>query len=127
MVKTILKELGKPESLITFVRDRAGHDMRYAIDPAKMMSELGWEPTTTFDEGIKQTVKWYLDNEDWGRISSAGIISSITRRCTQAGNARGGPPRSQTGCGMMRRGINGNESTYNRRKRTARVRCGAAS
>ncbi|MEG1753867.1 MAG: dTDP-glucose 4,6-dehydratase [Christensenella sp.] len=65
VVKTILKELNKPESLITYVKDRAGHDMRYAIDPTKMMNELGWEPTTTFDEGIKQTVKWYLDNEDW--------------------------------------------------------------
>lgn len=65
VVKTILKELGKPESLITFVKDRAGHDLRYAIDPAKMMRELNWQPETTFEEGIKQTVKWYLDNEDW--------------------------------------------------------------
>lgn len=65
VVKTILKELGKPESLITFVTDRAGHDMRYAIDPTKISNELGWEPTTTFDEGIKKTVKWYLDNKDW--------------------------------------------------------------
>ncbi len=65
VVKTILRELGKPESLIAFVRDRAGHDLRYAIDPAKMMAELGWRPTTGFDEGIKRTVKWYLEHEDW--------------------------------------------------------------
>jgi len=65
VVKTILRELGKPESLISYVTDRAGHDLRYAIDPTKMMNELGWEPTTTFDDGIKQTIRWYLDNEDW--------------------------------------------------------------
>lgn len=65
VVKTILHELDKPESLITYVTDRAGHDLRYAIDPTKMMNELGWEPTTTFDEGIKRTVKWYLENEEW--------------------------------------------------------------
>ncbi len=65
VVKTILRELGKPESLITYVTDRAGHDLRYAIDPTKMTTELGWKPDTTFDEGIKRTVRWYLDNEDW--------------------------------------------------------------
>jgi dTDP-glucose 4,6-dehydratase len=65
VVKTILKELGKPESLITYVKDRAGHDMRYAIDPSKTRRELGWEPTTLFDEGIKKTIKWYLDNRSW--------------------------------------------------------------
>ena len=62
VVKTILKELGKSESLITFVKDRAGHDMRYAIDPTKTRGELGWEPTTKFDDGIKKTIQWYLDN-----------------------------------------------------------------
>lgn len=65
VVKTILRELGKPESLITFVTDRAGHDMRYAIDPTKINEELGWLPTTTFDEGIKRTIAWYLDNKEW--------------------------------------------------------------
>lgn len=65
VVKTILKELGKSESLITYVTDRAGHDMRYAIDPTKTREELGWEPTTLFDEGIKETIKWYLDNREW--------------------------------------------------------------
>ena len=64
-VKTILKELGKGEDLITFVKDRPGHDRRYAIDPAKIHCELGWLPQTSFAEGIKKTIKWYLDNEDW--------------------------------------------------------------
>ncbi|AZO93475.1 dTDP-glucose 4,6-dehydratase [Halocella sp. SP3-1] len=65
VVKTILRELGKPESLITYVKDRVGHDMRYAINPTKTRRELGWEPTTLFDDGIKQTIKWYLDNRTW--------------------------------------------------------------
>jgi len=65
VVKTILKELGKPESLITYVTDRKGHDMRYAIDPTKIHSELGWLPETKFDDGIKMTIKWYLDNKPW--------------------------------------------------------------
>lgn len=65
VVKTILKELGKGEDLITFVKDRPGHDRRYAIDPAKIHKELGWLPQTSFAEGIKKTIKWYLDNEDW--------------------------------------------------------------
>lgn len=64
-VKTILKELGKGEDLITFVKDRPGHDRRYAINPAKIHRELGWLPQTSFAEGIKKTIKWYLDNEDW--------------------------------------------------------------
>lgn len=65
VVKTILDELDKPESLITFVEDRAGHDLRYAIDPTKISNKLGWEPTILFDEGIKKTIKWYLDNKEW--------------------------------------------------------------
>lgn len=65
VVKTILKELGKGEDLITFVKDRPGHDRRYAIDPAKIHRELGWLPQTSFAEGIKKTIKWYLDNESW--------------------------------------------------------------
>lgn len=65
VVKTILKELGKGEDLITFVKDRPGYDRRYAIDPAKIHRELGWLPKTSFAEGIKKTIKWYLDNEDW--------------------------------------------------------------
>lgn len=65
VVKAILKALDKPESLITFVKDRPGHDMRYAIDPAKIHKELGWIPKTKFDDGIKQTVEWYLRNRYW--------------------------------------------------------------
>lgn len=65
VVKTIIRELGKGEELITFVTDRPGHDRRYAIDPSKISRELGWEPTTLFDEGIKMTIGWYLDNKSW--------------------------------------------------------------
>ena len=65
IVKLICRELGRPESLITYVTDRKGHDMRYAIDPAKLHNELGWLPETKFAEGVKQTIKWYLDNRDW--------------------------------------------------------------
>ncbi len=65
VVKTILKQLGKPEALISFVTDRKGHDLRYAIDPSKIHSELGWSPTTTFEEGMKRTINWYLENKQW--------------------------------------------------------------
>ena len=65
VVKTILKQLGKPESLITYVTDRPGHDMRYAIDPTKIHNELGWLPATKFDDGIKKTIDWYLNNKEW--------------------------------------------------------------
>jgi len=65
VVKTIIRELGKSEDLIKYVTDRPGHDMRYAIDPTKIKNELGWEPLTLFDEGIKKTIKWYLDNKEW--------------------------------------------------------------
>ena len=61
----ILKELNKPESLITYVTDRKGHDMRYAIDPTKIHNELGWLPETKFADGIIKTIKWYLDNKSW--------------------------------------------------------------
>jgi dTDP-glucose 4,6-dehydratase len=65
VVKTVLRELNKPESLITYVADRPGHDRRYAIDPSKIHRELGWLPETHFDEGIHQTVQWYLNNKPW--------------------------------------------------------------
>ena len=65
IVKLICETLGKPESLIKFVKDRQGHDMRYAIDPAKIHRELGWLPETTFKEGIAKTIQWYLDNKEW--------------------------------------------------------------
>jgi dTDP-glucose 4,6-dehydratase len=65
VVKTILRELNKPETLINYVTDRAGHDQRYAIDPTKIETELGWKPKYNFDSGIKQTIQWYLDNKPW--------------------------------------------------------------
>lgn len=69
MIKTVDKILGNPEGhsldLITYVTDRAGHDMRYAIDSTKLQKELGWEPSLQFEEGIEKTVRWYLDNQEW--------------------------------------------------------------
>lgn len=65
VVKTILKVLNKPESLIRYVKDRPGHDMRYAIDPTKLENELGWKPEYNFDTGIRQTIDWYLNNKEW--------------------------------------------------------------
>ena len=65
VVKGILSILGKDESLIEYVTDRPGHDLRYAIDPTKINEELGWLPKTSFEEGIKKTVQWYLDNKEW--------------------------------------------------------------
>lgn len=65
VVKTILKALDKPESLITYVTDRKGHDLRYAIDPTKIETELGWSPKYNFETGIKETIEWYINHEDW--------------------------------------------------------------
>ena len=72
VVKTILKKLGKPESLITFVTDRPGHDMRYAIDPTKIHNELGWLPQTKFEDGIELTIDWYLNNKEWWKKIISG-------------------------------------------------------
>ncbi len=65
IVKLICHKLGKPESLITYVTDRKGHDMRYAIDPTKIYDELGWLPETKFEDGINKTIDWYLNNKKW--------------------------------------------------------------
>lgn len=65
VVKTILRELNKPETLITYVTDRKGHDLRYAIDPTKIETELGWKPKYNFETGIKETIQWYMDNQEW--------------------------------------------------------------
>lgn len=65
IVRLICKELNKSEELITYVADRKGHDMRYAIDPTKIRNELGWSPETKFADGIKRTIQWYLDNREW--------------------------------------------------------------
>ena len=69
LIKTVDRLLGYPEGysldLITYVSDRKGHDLRYAIDSAKLKQELGWEPSLQFEEGLERTVRWYLDNEVW--------------------------------------------------------------
>ena len=72
IVKLICKHLDKPESLITFVTDRKGHDMRYAIDPSKIHEELGWLPETRFEDGIKKTIAWYFEHEDWMKNVTSG-------------------------------------------------------
>ena len=72
IVKLILKTLGKGEDRITYVKDRPGHDRRYAIDSTKIMTELGWKPEHDFEEGIKLTINWYLENEDWWRKVMSG-------------------------------------------------------
>ncbi len=72
IVKLICKELGKSERLITFVTDRKGHDLRYAIDPSKIYNELGWFPKTKFKDGIKKTIEWYLNNREWWETIISG-------------------------------------------------------
>ncbi len=72
IVKLICKYLDKPETLIKYVTDRKGHDLRYAIDPTKIHEELGWLPTTMFADGIKKTIDWYLDNQDWWKNIISG-------------------------------------------------------
>jgi dTDP-glucose 4,6-dehydratase len=76
VVQTILKALNKPESLIQYVSDRPGHDRRYAIDPTKLETELGWKPKYNFDTGIQQTIQWYLDNKEWWQHILSGEYSS---------------------------------------------------
>jgi dTDP-glucose 4,6-dehydratase len=72
LVKMLLAALGKPESLIRFVKDRPGHDRRYAIDPTKLRTELGWTPQRTFQQGLETTVRWYVDNSDWWQHVKSG-------------------------------------------------------
>jgi dTDP-glucose 4,6-dehydratase len=72
IVKAILSLVGKPESLIKFVKDRPGHDRRYAIDPTKIKTELGWTPSQTFEQGLADTVKWYVDNSAWWERVTSG-------------------------------------------------------
>ncbi|MGL5977412.1 MAG: dTDP-glucose 4,6-dehydratase, partial [Erysipelotrichaceae bacterium] len=72
VVKVILDELNKSHDLITYVTDRAGHDLRYAIDPKKLETELGWAPKYNFETGIKQTIQWYLDNKQWWETILSG-------------------------------------------------------
>ncbi len=75
VVKTILQTLGKPESLISFVTDRPGHDRRYAIDPTKISTELGWLPTVSFENGIRDTIEWYVSHPDWWERVLSGEYS----------------------------------------------------
>ncbi len=72
VVKIILNELEKSESLIEFVKDRAGHDLRYAIDSTKIKNDLGWQPEELFETGIKKTIQWYLDNRKWWELIISG-------------------------------------------------------
>ena len=89
VIKTVDRLLGRPEGadldLITYVTDRKGHDMRYAIDSRKLQKELGWEPSLQFEEGIEETVKWYLDNLEWIMLL-LGSIRSIMRICIRTDN-----------------------------------------
>ncbi|WP_334072090.1 MULTISPECIES: dTDP-glucose 4,6-dehydratase [Paenibacillus] len=80
IVKTILQQLGKPESLITHVQDRPGHDRRYGIDPTKTMNELGWKPKHSFETGIKETISWYLDNKEWWTRIQSGAYQEYYAR-----------------------------------------------
>lgn len=83
IVKIILKELGKSQELITYVTDRKGHDMRYAIDPTKIHSQLGWLPQTKFADGIKKTVSWYLDNQSWWKEIISGEYQNYYKKMYQ--------------------------------------------
>ena len=80
VVKTILRELGEPESLITFVADRPGHDLRYAIDPEKIRRELSWQPATSFQDGIRATVQWYRNHQDWWQEILSGRYAEENQR-----------------------------------------------
>ena len=79
IVKLILKHLGKPESLITFVKDRPGHDRRYAIDAVKIKKELGWSPSYTFERGIVETIDWYVANRAWWKRIISGEYQQYYR------------------------------------------------
>lgn len=83
VVKAILRELGKADDLIYFVTDRPGHDLRYAIDPAKIQRELGWYPQTDFETGIGRTVRWYLENRSWWEHIVSGEYQDYYRRMYQ--------------------------------------------
>ncbi len=72
IVKLILSHLGKSESLITYVKDRLGHDRRYAIDSSKIQKELGWAPLYTFERGIHETIEWYVQNQQWWKRIISG-------------------------------------------------------
>ena len=80
IVKLILQKVNKPESLIKFVKDRLGHDKRYAIDSSKIQNELGWSPKTSFDEGMEKTVNWYVQNTEWWQKVKSGEYQQYYER-----------------------------------------------
>ena len=80
VVKLVLKHLKKPGSLITFVKDRLGHDQRYAIDSTRIQRELGWSPSYTFERGIEETIQWYLDHQDWWKRIISGEYQEYYRK-----------------------------------------------
>ena len=88
IVKLIVHELGKSEGFITYVTDRKGHDLRYAIDSTKIHNELGWLPETKFAGGIKKAIAWYLDNRQWWKRSFPGNTPSTMNGCTAIGEGK---------------------------------------
>lgn len=80
IVKLIIKKLGKTKDLITYVEDRLGHDRRYAIDNTKITSELGWKPAYTFDQGMEETIAWYLDNQEWLKDVHSGAYKEYYKK-----------------------------------------------
>lgn len=80
----ILKDLGKPESLINYVEDRLGHDKRYAIDPTKITHELGWSPKYNFETGIQETIEWYQNNQDWLKAVTSKTTCSTAETSTKS-------------------------------------------
>ena len=103
-MKVLLDSLGKSQDLITYVKDRPGHDLRYAIDATKIHGELGWEPTVRFEDGIAETIQWYLDSGDWLEEVRSGAYRPITRRCTRIGCRVVVRHRLATGYGSPLRG-----------------------
>jgi dTDP-glucose 4,6-dehydratase len=84
LIKLLLKLMGKPESLISFVKDRPGHDRRYAIDSSKIQRELGWRPSFTFEQGVKETVEWYVKNKKWWERIISGEYKEYYRKMYEA-------------------------------------------
>jgi dTDP-glucose 4,6-dehydratase len=84
VVRALLDLLGKPHSLIKFVKDRPGHDRRYATDPAKLEDELGWRPQETFESGLEKTARWYQENAEWVRRARSGAYLEYYERMYSA-------------------------------------------
>jgi len=80
VAESVLKLLGKPASLIRFVADRPGHDRRYAINPTKVETELGWRPLETWESGLAKTIRWYADNADWVERARSGVYREYYAR-----------------------------------------------